>query len=61
MWRSDPFHPSLHFKELAADVWSIRINREYRALGRRRDNVIIWFWTGTHEEYNKLVRNLQKG
>ncbi len=31
LWIEDPFHPSLNFKELTPDLWSARINRQYRA------------------------------
>jgi hypothetical protein len=56
IWQRDPFHPSMHFKELKDDIWSVRIGQHYRALGRRSGEMIVWFWIGTHEEYNKLVR-----
>jgi hypothetical protein len=55
LWERDCFHSSLHFKLLKADVWSVRINRSYRALGRRKGALIVWFWIGTHAEYDKLV------
>lgn len=55
LWGQDSFHPSLHFKALRADVWSVRINRNYRALGRRKGGQIVWFWIGTHAEYDRLV------
>ena len=55
LWKIDPFHPSLHFKELVPDLWSTRINLQYRALGRRRADTITWFWIGTHEEYDRLI------
>ena len=56
LWQRDPFHPSLHFKHLGNDVWSVRVNRNYRALGRRKGELIVWFWIGTHEEYNRLIK-----
>ena len=28
----DPFHPSLHFKNVSADLWSARVGMHYRAL-----------------------------
>jgi hypothetical protein len=55
LWRQNPFHPSLHFKELYRDLWSVRINMQYRALARRRGELILWFWIGTHQEYDRLV------
>ena len=57
LWEQDSFHPSLHFKPLKADVWSVRINQNYRALGRRQGALIVWFWMGTHAEYDKLVEH----
>ena len=59
LWQTEPFNASLHFKELLGDVWSVRINQNYRALGRRRGNLIVWFWIGTHTEYDLLVKRLK--
>jgi hypothetical protein len=42
---------------LKDDVWSVRINQSYRALGRRRGSLIVGFWIGTHAEYDKLVQH----
>ncbi len=58
LWREDAFNASLHFKPLFADVWSVRVNQSYRALGRRRGNLIVWFWIGTHAEYDQLLKRL---
>jgi hypothetical protein len=55
----DPFHPSLHFKELVPDLWSVRINIAYRALARRRGDVVVWFWIGTHEQYERLIDQMK--
>ena len=59
LWREDAFNASLQFKELFKDVWSVRINQNYRALGRRRGSLIVWFWIGTHAEYDRLLKRLQ--
>ncbi|MBZ5495728.1 MAG: hypothetical protein LAP85_04950 [Acidobacteriia bacterium] len=32
LWRRNPFHPSLYFKKVADDMWSLRIGRRHRAL-----------------------------
>lgn len=58
LWREDAFNSNLHFKPLFEDVWSVRVNQSYRALGRRRDNLIVWFWIGTHAEYDQLLKRL---
>ena len=55
LWRRNPFHPSLHFKQIMADLWSVRVSIQYRALGRRRGETIVWFWIGPHEEYDRLI------
>ena len=58
MWRADPFHPSLQFKEVKPEIWSARVTGSYRTLGRRRRDepgLILWFWIGTHGDYDKLL------
>ena len=56
-FRQDPFHPSLHFKEVdkRQDLWSVRVGKGYRALGYRRGGDIRWIWIGTHAEYDALL------
>jgi hypothetical protein len=55
LWRHDPFHPSLQFKQIHVDLWSVRITRDYRALGLRDGDTIVWFWIGTHADYDGLI------
>lgn len=55
LWERDPFHPSLHFKELVPNLRSVRVNLSYRALARRTGDRIVWFWIGTHAEYDRLI------
>lgn len=56
LFAANPQHPSLRFKKLAAhnEIWSVRINQQYRAVGERRDDTVIWFWVGTHNEFDRL-------
>jgi hypothetical protein len=51
-----PEHPSLRFKRLGGydDIWSVRINEQYRAVGERRGDVIVWVWIGSHNDFDKL-------
>jgi hypothetical protein len=51
----DPRHPSLHLKK-AGEYWSVRVGRKYRALGVEVDEDVLWFWIGTHAEYDKLLK-----
>lgn len=55
---ADPWHPGVRFKRVhpALPLWSARVSRDYRAVGQRRGDVIVWFWIGTHAEYDRLLR-----
>lgn len=35
------------------DVWSAQVGNRYRALGVRVHGQFVWYWIGTHEEYNR--------
>jgi hypothetical protein len=52
--KSNPQHPSLHFKKVN-EFWSIRIGLRYRALGVQKNEDVIWFWIGNHSDYDKLI------
>jgi hypothetical protein len=52
--KTDPQHPSLHFKRIGA-LWSARVGLHYRALAVDADDGIHWFWIGTHAEYDRLL------
>ena len=52
--KKDSFHPSLHFKKVGR-FWSVRAGIKYRALGVREGDDVIWFWIGSHAEYDKLI------
>lgn len=60
LWIDNPNHQSLRFKQIhnSKPVYSIRISIGYRALGVREDDTIIWFWIGSHSDYDKLLKNL---
>jgi len=52
--KSDPRHPSLHFKRIGK-LWSARVGDHYRALGTEVEEGIYWIWIGTHADYDKIV------
>lgn len=56
LFAQNPAHPSLRFKKLGGhdQVWSVRVNEQYRALGERQGDTIVWVWIGTHNEFDKL-------
>jgi hypothetical protein len=48
------YHPSLHFKKVNY-YWSVRVGTRYRALAVEIQEDLLWFWIGTHAEYDKLL------
>ena len=51
--KTDPNHPSLHFKSIGKSDWSVRVGGHYRAVGKFSGEIFLWEWIGSHEEYNK--------
>ena len=60
MFRDNASHPSLRFKTVhtSASVYSARINIDYLALATVDGELAIWFWIGSHSEYDKLLEKL---
>lgn len=60
LWKQDNYHPSLHFKQIhyQQSIYSVRAGLSYRALGIKKEETMIWFWIGSHEDYNKLIAQL---
>jgi len=54
LWRQNPLHPSLHFKKVGR-FWSARVGLQHRALAVEDGEVIVWFWIGRHDEYDRLI------
>jgi hypothetical protein len=52
--KANPNHPSLHLKK-GGKYWSVRVGRKYRALAVEIEEGLLWFWIGTHAEYDKLI------
>ena len=52
--KNDPRHPSLHFKQVGR-FWSVRVGLRYRALATEIDEGMLWFWIGSHADYDALV------
>lgn len=59
-FKEDPWHPSLRFKLVHPNlpIYSARVSKNYRAVGVRNESGIIWFWIGTHADYDKLLSQL---
>ena len=52
--KRDPQHPSLHLKKVGR-FWSVRVALRYRALAVEQDGALVWFWIGTHAEYDAQI------
>ena len=52
--KSDPTHRSLHLEKIG-QYWSVRIGRSHRALAVEAGSDLVWFWLGSHAEYDRLV------
>jgi hypothetical protein len=54
LWCEDPTLPGLRFKRIGNDV-SIRIGRDYRALGILEGDTVTWYWIGKHDTYERKI------
>lgn len=57
LWKENPAHPSLHFKQIHGKeaIYSVRVGRGWRALGLLEGDTITWFWIGSHAEYDEMI------
>ena len=49
----EPHVPS--FKKVGTH-WSARITEDYRAVGAMDGDTVIWYFIGTHAEYDRLLK-----
>ncbi|MGH7278746.1 MAG: hypothetical protein ACREJG_08655 [Candidatus Rokuibacteriota bacterium] len=52
--KQDPRHPSLHFKKVGR-FWSARVGAHYRAVAVETADGLVWFWIGSHADYDRLL------
>ncbi|NEO29922.1 MAG: hypothetical protein F6K36_05615 [Symploca sp. SIO3C6] len=59
-FKQNPNHPSLRFKKVHPElpIYSARVSKNYRAVGQLYGDTVIWFWVGSHTEYDKLISQL---
>ena len=60
LWSDDPHHPGLHFKQIHRHqpIYSARIGIGWRALAVQEGDTFIWFWIGSHAEYDRIISTL---
>lgn len=61
IWRRDRNHPSIEFKLVKKKqrVWSARISLHWRALAAERSEGFLWFWIGSHAEYDRVLKTFK--
>jgi len=59
-WTANPTHPSLHYKKIHASlpIWPVRVGLHHRAVGIVHDEKMLWYFVGTHAEYDRLIKML---
>jgi len=55
LFAQNPGHPSLKFKRVG-ELWSVRVTEGYRALAIQNSDTLYWFWIGSHDDYELLLR-----
>jgi len=57
LWSDNPAHPSLRFKKVhdKLPIYAVRIDLDWRALCVMKESTAVWFWIGSHSEYEKLL------
>jgi hypothetical protein len=60
LFRVDPHHPGLRFKQVHAKppICSARVGIGYRAVGMLAGDTIVWYWIGSHADYDLLLKTL---
>ena len=55
----DPQHPGLRFKPVhpSQPIYSARMGRGHRALGILEGDTIVWYWIGSHAEYDQMLKH----
>ena len=59
LFKQNPQHPSLQFKKIIGQIYSARLTRGYRAVGSIENDEVIWFWAGSHANYDKLIKKVR--
>ena len=60
LWSSNPSHPGIQFKRIhrVDPIFSARVGLGWRAVGTLEDDIVTWFWIGSHAEYDAIVSQL---
>jgi len=58
LWKTNPNASGLQFKRVSEteSIYSARVSEDYRVLGLMEGDTIIWFWIGSHKEYERMLK-----
>jgi hypothetical protein len=54
LMKEDPKHPSLRLKKVGG-YYAARVGLQYRTLAVEAPDGLVWFWIGSHSEYDRIV------
>jgi mRNA-degrading endonuclease RelE of RelBE toxin-antitoxin system len=56
-FQADPNYPSLRFKKVhpTRPIYSARVGMGHRAVGVLENDEIVWFWIGSHKDYERII------
>jgi mRNA-degrading endonuclease RelE of RelBE toxin-antitoxin system len=57
--KKNPRHKSLRLKKVGV-FWSTRVGASFRAVAKERSEGLLWFWIGTHDEYELLISSKRR-
>ena len=52
--KEDPRHPSIRLKKVGR-YCAARVGLHYRALAVEAPDGLVWFWIGSHAEYDQIL------
>lgn len=57
LWQINPNAHGLYFKRVSErqPLYFVRIGQDYRALGLRDGDSLVWFWIGPHDAYERMI------
>lgn len=60
-FQADPSLNSLRFKRIHSNlpIYSVRISQHYRAVGKQDERGMLWYWIGSHSDYDKVTAQPQ--
>ena len=60
LWTRNPAHPSLDFKRVGKKrpAYAVRVGIGWRALGLLESDTVVWFWIGSHADYDNLIQRM---